>query len=377
MPPPKPTRRAIIGWGLAAGAGMAGFLPRPADAAEPDLPALASARGIAFGSMAEPRSVIADPASAALIARQSAIVANAQFHWLPTTKSPGAEDLSRAETIQSWAETRRLAVRGHAMLWHLQTPEWWAARTDRGAARREMLDHVTALARRFAGRIASWDVVNEMIRADDGQPMGLRDGPFVRLVGPDYVALALEAAHAADPRARLAINDYGMEADNAGARAKRRAFLSLLDGLKARGAPITSVGLQSHLTAGLPDFSEASFRAFLRELAARDVSIVLSELDVVDRPAPADEGLRNRMVADSIRRYLDVAFDEPRVGTLIVWGITDRYNWVADLSLPAHRRDDGARPRPSLYDRDLRPKPAVEAVAAALRAAPSRPPGGT
>jgi endo-1,4-beta-xylanase len=78
------------------------------------------------------------------------------------------------------------------------------------------------------------------------------------------------------------------------------------------------------------------------------------------------------MVADTYRRYLDVALDETMVRTVICWGLSDRYSWIADLSLPQHRRADGAPPRPCLYDEALQAKPARAAVAAALAAAPLR-----
>jgi endo-1,4-beta-xylanase len=371
MPFPRTTRREVIA--LAAGAAL---LPRFAAAEETDLGAIAAKRGIAFGSMVEPRSVLDDPASAALIARQSAMVTDAQFHWRATTPSPDAEDLTRAERVLAWAEMRKLNARGHAVLWYLQTPEWLASMPDRGAAREAMLRHVTKLVGGFRGRLDGWDVVNEPIRVDDGRSDGLRDGPFLKQVGPEFIDLAFHAAHEADPRARLAFNDYGIELETRAALRKRAAFLNLLDTLKRRGTPVSAVGVQSHLTAGLADFDDKNFRAFLNELAARDVDIVLSEMDVVDRDAPADPAARDQVVADTYKRYLDVALDEPRVNQVIIWGITDRYNWIADLSLKAFRRPDGQRPRPALFDQDLKPKPALAAVAAALSAAPQRTRGG-
>jgi endo-1,4-beta-xylanase len=372
MPFPRTTRREVIA--LAAGVAL---LPRLAAAEETDLGAIAAKRGIAFGSMAEPRSVLDDAASAALIARQSTLITDAQFHWRGTTPSPDSENLTNAERVLAWAEMRKLPVRGHAILWYLQTPEWWASMQDRGAARDAMLRHVAKLARNYRGRVAGWDVVNEPIRVDDGRDDGLRDGPFLRQVGADYIDLAFRAAREADPAARLAFNDYGMELETRAALRKRAAFLKLLDTLKRKGTPVTAVGVQSHLTSGLANFDDGRFRAFLKDVAAHDVDIVLSEMDVVDRDAPADISARDQAVADTYKRYLDVALDEPRVNQVVIWGITDRYNWIADLSLQVFRRPDGQRPRPALFDKDLKPKPAVAAVAAALSAAPQRARGGT
>ena len=65
-------------------------------------------------------------------------------------------------------------------------------------------------------------------------------------MGPDYVAIALKAARAADPDAKLYINDYNVETDGP----KMRALYDLVASLKRAGAPIDGVGLQSHFVAG-------------------------------------------------------------------------------------------------------------------------------
>ncbi len=362
----KPSRRTLLR--LAAGAML---MPALARAAEVGLARIAASRGLAFGTMIEPRSATGDGAAGQLTAENSGLVTDAQFHWAATTPSPGAETLVNADRMLAWAEHQHLSVRGHALLWHLQTPDWWS-RGDAGApARQALTTHVDKLVRRYAGRISCWDVVNEVVRAGD-RADGLRDSPLVRLAGADYVDLAFHTAHAADPLARLACNDYGMEVGSRTGLAKRAAFLKLISRLKAKGVPLTTVGIQSHLDVGLPDFDETGFRAFLREVAGHGVDIVLSELDVTDRTAPMDITLRDQMVADTYRRYLDVALDEPKVSAVVCWGLSDRYSWISDLSLPEHRRTDGAPPRPCLFDQAFQAKPACAAVAAALAAAPVR-----
>ena len=77
-------------------------------------------------------------------------------------------------------------------------------------------------------------------------------------------------------------------------------------------------------------------------------------------------------VAAIYRHYLSVALDNPRVKTVITWGLSDRKSWVISGNDPLAKRADGLRPRPLLFDNDYRPKPAYFAVAEALHAAPRR-----
>ncbi|KAG6919171.1 hypothetical protein DXG01_008469 [Tephrocybe rancida] len=57
---------------------------------------------------------------------------------------------------------------------------------------------------------------------------------------------ACQAARAADPAAKLYINDYNIE----GTGAKSTAMVNLVRSLKAAGVPIDGIGVQAHLTVG-------------------------------------------------------------------------------------------------------------------------------
>jgi endo-1,4-beta-xylanase len=132
-----------------------------------------------------------------------------------------------------------------------------------------MVAHIATEAGRYRGAVYAWDVVNEPF-ADDG---GWRKSIWYDAMGPDYVAVALKAARAADPEAKLYINDYGVET----ARPKMRALHDLVASLKRDGVPIDGVGLQSHFVAGsapadLPDVME--------QFAALSVDVAVTELDL-------------------------------------------------------------------------------------------------
>ena len=101
---------------------------------------------------------------------------------------------------------------------------------------------------RYAGRMHSWDVVNEAVSVEDGRPDGLRDSPWLRLVGEGYIEAAFHAARAADAQALLTLNEFGIEGEDRGSEKKRVALIALLRRLKARNVPVDAVGVQSHLS---------------------------------------------------------------------------------------------------------------------------------
>lgn len=67
-----------------------------------------------------------------------------------------------------------------------------------------MKEHIHTVVGRYKGRIVGWDVVNEAIN-DDGT---WRNSPFYQILGEDFIYLAFQYAHEADPDAQLYYNDY-------------------------------------------------------------------------------------------------------------------------------------------------------------------------
>lgn len=128
---------------------------------------------------------------------------------------------------------------GHVLVWHNQLPEWLVPfqYTDR-ELRRLPQEHVRTVAGRYAGVVDTWDVVNEAV-ADDG---GLRETPWLRAFGEEYLDSAFEWAHQSTPEADLSYNDYGAD----GINDKSDEIYELVSGMLDRGVPIDGVGLQMH-----------------------------------------------------------------------------------------------------------------------------------
>jgi endo-1,4-beta-xylanase len=136
---------------------------------------------------------------------------------------------------------------------------------------------------------------------------------------------------------------------------------------------VAALGVQAHLTSGgfAEGFDAAAYRQFLAEVAERGLKILITEMDVLDDGSPPCIQRQDREVADTYRRYLDVALDEPAVVTLVTFGLSDRYTWLQE-DFP---REDGAPRRPLPFDGELTPKPSLTALASGLERLPLRDAG--
>jgi endo-1,4-beta-xylanase len=110
-----------------------------------------------------------------------------------------------------------------------------------------MTDHIAKVAGHFAGKVYSWDVVNEVLDPASHRPDGLRNSPWLKNAALITSSWLSATAAAADPHALLVWNENYLELSNGFGRAKRTAMLKLLDGMLARGVPIQGIGLESHL----------------------------------------------------------------------------------------------------------------------------------
>jgi len=378
---PVPSRRRLLATGLALlGTGAVTLRSLRSRAAETvTLRKLAAEKGLLYGTTVAAAQITGDPPFADLVRQEaSLVVAENEMKWQVINRgAPGDDDFAPADTIATFAAANKLVLRGHNLLWYHRTPEWFFDLPDKAAQRQAVVEHIQQLAGRYRGRIHSWDVVNEPIEPKDGRPDGLRTAVFLETLGPEYLDLAYRTARDADPNARLVVNEYDVELDAPEQEARRIALLHLLEGMRRSGTPVDAVGIQAHLTAaGGPPFSASLLRRFLADIASLGLTIQITELDVTDEKVPADVTVRDNLVADTYRRFLDAALDEPAVKMVVTWGLSDRHSWIVRReTYQAKWRIDDAASRPLPFDADLEAKPAFDAIAGAFAHAPERKAG--
>jgi endo-1,4-beta-xylanase len=339
-----------------AGPGSHAIAPTLNDVTGPrSLRAHALAHGLLVGCAVNPDKLDAEPDYARTVADQANIVVpeNA-MKWEALRPAPAQFDFRKADDIVVFALSHEQKVRGHNLCWHLAIPSWFAGTVSKENAAQYLTQHIQTVAGRYAGKLHSWDVVNEAIDTKDGRPDGLRSSPWLALIGPSYLELAFRTARQADHTALLTYNDYGIELDTPDQIDKRGQVMMLVRRLKARGVPIDAVGVQSHLNAG--DAPGPGLIHFVRELREMGLQVFITEMDVNDRKLPDDVAERDAGVAKTYRDYLTAMLAEPNVTAALTWGITDRYTWLNGL--PHASRTDGKPERPLPFDYDYSPTPA-------------------
>jgi endo-1,4-beta-xylanase len=318
-----------------------------------------------------------DPDYVQLIDHEAAILfTEDDFLWYKLKPAPDAElDFTPADEFFALAEKQQQLILGAHLVWDEGFGEGWTEDDlwglDEATAHSLLFDTLEAVVTRYRGRVAGWIVVNEVIDAHEADGIR-RDYPWYETLGPGFIAESFHAAHEADPDALLILNEFGFETDDEfdAAADKRAKALILIDQLLDGGAPVHAFGIQAHLEAEdfANKFDADAYSQFLSDVADRGLDILITELDVLDDGLPADNAARDTAIGEIYQQYLDVALAEPAVGSLITFGLTDRFTWLQE----DYPREDEAPRRPLPFDEDLQPKPAYDALQSALENAPSR-----
>jgi endo-1,4-beta-xylanase len=370
---PHPTRRALLAALAAAPLASARAQLVPPVPLEGGLKDIAGRRGIAFGCAVQAEWLAHNETYAAAVEREAALlVPEGEGKWAGLQPREGGFNFRPLEAIAGFAQARGQELRGHTLLWHAAQPPWLAetlASAPPERCRRVMEAHLDNVLARMRGRIRDWDVVNEPVADPARSTEDLRDSPWLKALGPDYIDLAFRWARRADPTLRLVLNDYGLEAADAAAEEKRARMLRLLRGMRERGVPIDAVGLQGHIRLDEP-FESAPFAAFLKELERLRLQVLITEFDVIEPPhEPLSEDIAARDAAVAARAHAVVSTAvQGGVRTVLTWGLSDAQSWLN--AWPPARRPDGAEVRSLPLDAQFHPKPKWHALARSFAGLP-------
>ena len=293
--------------------------------------------------------------------------------WALVHPEPARYDFEASDRFVKFGEKHGMFIVGHTLVWHKQTPDWVFQDEKGNAIDRETLlkrlrDHIFTVVGRYKGRIKGWDVVNEALNQDGT----MRQSPWLKIIGADYLARAFQFAHEADPAAELYYNDYDLDLP-----AKRAGAVALIKELKAAGVPISGVGLQDHSLMDWPTLADKD--ATITAFSALGVKVHITELDVdvlprttkpgadyaVDVPVtpqinPFVDGLSNEMHAALAKRYEELfriyMKHRDTIERVTFWGVTDGDSWLNNWPIK------GRTNYPLLFDRNGKAKPALDAV---------------
>ncbi|HHT35281.1 MAG: endo-1,4-beta-xylanase [Bacteroidia bacterium] len=290
------------------------------------------------------------------------------MHLQPTE---GVFFFDEADKFIAFGEANNMHIVGHTLIWHSQAPDWLFTDENGEDVSREVMiermrSHIHTVVGRYKGRVDGWDVVNEAV-LDDGS---WRNTKFYEIIGEEYIKLAFQFAHEADPDAELYYNDYAMSQEG-----KRNSVVEMVKKLQEEGIKIDGIGMQGHMGMDYPDISE--FEKSIEAFAALGVKVMITEMDITLLPFPAGEtaevsltaeyqekmnpyaeGLPEEVEAAFNKRYSDFfglfLKHQDKISRVTLWGLTDNDTWRNDWPIP------GRTDYPLLFDRNYEPKAVVQ-----------------
>ncbi|KAK8058083.1 glycoside hydrolase superfamily [Apiospora phragmitis] len=249
--------------------------------------------------------------------------------WDAIEPRQGQFSFTGSDALVKYAQEHDKIVRGHTLLWYQQLPQWVQSITDKDELTKVIQNHISKVVGRYKGQVKAWDVVNEIFN-EDGT---LRDMVFTQVLGEDFVRIAFEAARAADPEAKLYINEYHLESASG---TKVTGLNNYVKKWLAAGIPIDGIGLQGHLGGSNP--SAAEMQAGMELLSKSGVTeLAITELDILN--APVDEYVKVFEACLAIEMCVGIT----------TWGVSDANSWLPNDN-------------PLLFDHQYQEKPAYKAV---------------
>ncbi len=294
----------------------------------------------------------------------SIITPGNDMKWTALRPTEDTFHFADADWVVDFCTARGIAVHGHNLCWNTENPAWLDQVSNKGRAEAILRKHIETVCRRYAGKIESWDVVNEPVATWYNRSDGLREGPWLAMLGPAYIDIAFHAAAEADPKAIRVLNLNHVEQPEKSINVSRKKALELIAGMLSRRVPIDAVALESHLDICRP-LDLPALHQFVLEIKRMGLQVMITELDVLDSDPSSSIANRDTQVANYYAEYLKELLAVASPKRIIFWSLSDYGNWYDNV--PVFRRGDGQKHRPGLFDAHMKPKSAFWSVAEVLQ----------
>ncbi len=330
------------------------------DLPEPPLKDLAAKHGIALGNFTMRGMIDEKPYSDILTSQFDFGLADNTPNWFftdgglrPTEKTYNYKQM---DEVMAFSRTNAMPVQAHHFVWGEEKwlPTWLKeSNYSKEQLMSLMHEHIQTVGSHYSGQVREWTVVNEAFTRGQHQ-FGLNDWWADHTGGnKDYIDQAFIWARAADPNAKLILNDFNNEGENS----VSDEMYYYIKGAKERGVPIDGIGMQMHIDGTHPPTKDEVI-SNMQRFAGLGVDVYVTEFDVNMNDLKTDGKSKDQIEGNIYYEMMRACIESKVCHSFAFLGITDKETWYNHLGL--------SDPRPLMFDKKYNPKPAFYSVRTAL-----------
>ena len=262
--------------------------------------------------------------------------------------------LNSCSAIADFCATNGLGFRGHTMVWHSQTPQWffkdnfqdggnWVSSSVMDQRMESYIKNMfAAFAQKYPDlNLYAYDICNECVSDDSNRTKnnggartpgyGNGNSPWVQVYGSNiFVEKAFTYADKYAPdNCKLFYNDYNEYWDH-----KRDCIYNMCKSLYEKGV-LDGVGMQSHINADMYGFSGIdAYTTAMKKYLSIGCDVQITELDVTlldnnqVKYTTDQQAAKYKAVFQAAKDWNDNPQSTGRVTLVQVWGPDDGNSWL-------------------------------------------------